>query len=523
MPRGASSSRGSRGQGRGQRGKRAAPEDDTVYETESTAPSTARDTVAKDTQHDFWKRFKTDRQDVQSATGSTVETINESRTDGDHDEDEIMDDPFFPPGQPSPALSPAVETDVEKPPVVAAPARSKVAEDHFAQPAPMESAGATEYLGEYMENAGRNFPRVTEQNLKDMELTYKLQRDKLASEVEVLAGVLLVGHDKMRHDSFKDALTKGSVDPRTSLGVWFRDALAKKPVNEKEAYGHMNRSEAAAFRLKWAKAEYDKFMDEKVHMRSWTRIDITKGHYRSVSQLVIDDGGWQDEDCIEGVQKLIEKALAMGDPWIRIHPQTGRMLFLKLSFEFAEEFAESWSSFRKQFTSGTTAAGAKAGIEQTSGIAGTADAVEDGTGTADADPKAKGKAKAKSQLKAKPKSQAPDKDKKFEELWGKSVAARKFYLSTMATGVEIDQVISEDESWDWARNAQNQGKLKSLAADVRNSMSVFQKAFLSEEPSAIRKRFNKDVISVELCDLLLKKQVNLLADWVKLLQKRKVG
>ena len=198
--------------------------------------------------------------------------------------------------------------------------------------------------------------------------------------------------------------------------------------------------------------------------------------------------------------------------------QTGRTLFLKLSFEFAEEFSESWSTFRKQFTSGTLTQGVKK-----------ADALEGGAkdkeGKADAvtDDATLKKKEGKTTPKAKGKGQAPDKDKKFDELWAKSVAARKFYLSTMATSVEIDQVISEDVAWDWARNEQNQGKLKSLSADVRNSMSVFQKAFLSEEPSAIRKRYNKDVISVELGDLLQKKAVNALADCVKLLQKRKIG
>ena len=93
--------------------------------------------------------------------------------------------------------------------------------------------------------------------------------------------------------------------------------------------------------------------------------------------------------------------------------------------------------------------------------------------------------------RAKNKGQPIDKDKTFEELWAKSVAARKFYLSTMATAVEIDSVISEDVQWEWARNDQNQGKLKYLVAEVRNSMSAFQKAFLSEEPSAIRKRYKK--------------------------------
>ena len=134
-------------------------------------------------------------------------------------------------------------------------------------------------------------------------------------------------------------------------------------------------------------------------------------------------------------------------------------------------------------------------------------------------PNAKGNPRPKPKNTGKP----VDKDKTFEELWAKSVAARKFYLSTMATAVEIDSVISEDVQWEWARNGQNQGKLKHLAADAPNSTSVYQKAFLAEEPSAIRKRYRKHAISVELSDSPQKNAVNQLAELVKLLEKWKVG
>ena len=79
---------------------------------------------------------------------------------------------------------------------------------------------------------------------------------------------------------------------------------------------------------------------------------------------MIDDGGWDDEHAVSGAQKLIEKAIAMGDPWIRIHPQTGRTLFLKLHFEFEELFEESWASFRKEVNDGNLAiAGSAAGVQ----------------------------------------------------------------------------------------------------------------------------------------------------------------
>ena len=73
---------------------------------------------------------------------------------------------------------------------------------------------------------------LTEQNLKTMEMQYNKERLKLAKQVDAATSELLNGRDRMRHDTFKDALAKGAVDPRTSLGVWFRDALAQSPFEK---------------------------------------------------------------------------------------------------------------------------------------------------------------------------------------------------------------------------------------------------------------------------------------------------
>ena len=46
------------------------------------------------------------------------------------------------------------------------------------------------------------------------------------------------------------------------------------------------------------------------------------GKYLSSSQLILDDGGFNDPEAVEGAMRLMKKAYSMGDPWVRQHPQT---------------------------------------------------------------------------------------------------------------------------------------------------------------------------------------------------------
>ena len=98
--------------------------------------------------------------------------------------------------------------------------------------------------------------------------------------------------------------------------VYVRNFAWQANAEEAKKYAALKRQEASDFRVQWVKQEYTKFKEERVFKKSWRRIDATKGKYMSVSQLVADDGGWSDPEAVLGSQRLIEKAVAMGDPWI---------------------------------------------------------------------------------------------------------------------------------------------------------------------------------------------------------------
>ena len=184
----------------------------------------------------------------------------------------------------------------------------------------MESHGDLAHLKTYCDNIGTgfNFQALTEDNLKRMEDEFKSRSNELEQKVDSIAGLTMSVADRARLSSLEKAVADGKVDPRSSMGVIFRAALK----NSKDApiYAGLNRDEASKFRIDWAQKSLKKFREEKIHKKSWKRVDLTKGDYLSASQLVISDGGWSDPEAVKGAQRLIEKAVAMGTPWVKEHP-----------------------------------------------------------------------------------------------------------------------------------------------------------------------------------------------------------
>ena len=66
--------------------------------------------------------------------------------------------------------------------------------------------------------------------------------------------------------------------------------------------------------------------------------------------MLANEGGWDDDKAIQGCLRLVSQCLAMGGTWCMKHPQTRRMMFLELSFEWAEDMGTSWATFKKLAT-----------------------------------------------------------------------------------------------------------------------------------------------------------------------------
>lgn len=73
------------------------------------------------------------------------------------------------------------------------------------------------------------------------------------------------------------------------------------------------------------------------------------------------------------------------------------------------------------------------------------------------------------------------------------------YLSTVTAARElIDMVASEDESWQWAANEQNIGKLTKLLAKLEQSLSKFGKDFLVTSAKDLKTRMKESALQVGL-------------------------
>jgi len=66
--------------------------------------------------------------------------------------------------------------------------------------------------------------------------------------------------------------------------------------------------------------------------------------------LLANEGGWDDEKAVQGSLRLAAQCVTMGGNWCMKHPQTRRMLFLELNFQWCEQMSTSWTTFKKLAT-----------------------------------------------------------------------------------------------------------------------------------------------------------------------------
>ena len=156
--------------------------------------------------------------------------------------------------------------------------------------------------------------------------------------------------DKQVAENLASLIKNGGFDARSYMGNKFREEM-KDGSERSNAYLSMSArsQEAKDFRMDWLKRQYDTAVNKKRFTKSWTRVDKTKGQYRTFGALVVDLGGWKYEPAVKGASVAVSKCIAMGEPWIRRHPQTDMMEYLVLKMEWEETYEKCWSEFREEF------------------------------------------------------------------------------------------------------------------------------------------------------------------------------
>ena len=80
-------------------------------------------------------------------------------------------------------------------------------------------------------------------------------------------------------------------------------------------YKAASRKGKEKIRMRWAQGRWEAEQGSRQKSESWTRVDTSKGAYRSFGWLWREEGGTQT--AYEDVCKFTKKCVAMGPPWVK--------------------------------------------------------------------------------------------------------------------------------------------------------------------------------------------------------------
>jgi hypothetical protein len=268
-------------------------------------------------------------------------------------------------------------------------------------------------------------------------------------------------------------------------------------------------AEGKTFRMDWAKKLESEIMEKKTQTKRWSRIDTTAWNYRPFGKLVVDFGGWEDPEAIRGAITGSLQCLTMGDPFVKIHPQTKMVLFAIAEIGWAEVFEQSWDQTMPYYKKDTPTPAIENGATGTTTLA-IADLGSSLPTRADKSTEAqKGKEKEKARVdkemldKEKADKCSREKDdpkKKFSMLVRDGIRVKVKLTSATLRAVEIEQEINRDGKFQWARNNDKGDRLiKTSVENVRSHLNDWHRDFLvTSEFATIKKKYSVDLITVEL-------------------------
>lgn len=330
---------------------------------------------------------------------------------------------------------------------------------------------------------------LTAENVQRFEKMCQEQAQKAAPMLEQMSE--MSKKDKKKHDAFEACINSGELDPRSALGQELSKLWKDKDSEVGKRYHKLNRAQAAEFRIELAKTQFKLFKQEKVHLRSWQRIDTTKGEYRPLGWIVIEEGGWDDPEAVAGTKCLVNRCMWMGSPWWMINPQTGRVNYLYLKFQFKEEFTKAWKSYTIEYEEAKNKA-----TTTTTPVPETPR--EDSTVQQQTPPG----------LKKSPKPPTTDnvtltagKGNETSKLWAESSKLKAKTLAAKAGAEQVLVEIEQNPAWSWAANNQNENSLRAALKALNDAHSEFHKEFLTTTSlnlKGMKRKYNRETCNREL-------------------------
>ena len=225
---------------------------------------------------------------------------------------------------------------------------------------------------------------------------------------------------------------------------------------------------------------------------------------------------------------LAHHCAMMGEPWIKYNFQKQKMMYLELSWEFAEEMKEAWSSFERYKNEDGEPQRRK--IDDRVGEAKRRKLDDGREDTADenklqAVDRKRDDEKKSSEFEEKKKGDAEKKiDGPMNDALKAATKYKTTYLKCTTESTLILAQIAEDETWSWANNDQNKGKLLMLQNKVNKNHGILQRQFLTEEIGKLKTKVSREELLVSLKNLATSdgKQQNLLelASFLKTIKQR---
>ena len=110
----------------------------------------------------------------------------------------------------------------------------------------------------------------------------------------------------------------------------------------KEYKAAQTRSEKAAFKQDWAKAQFERITVRREKSQSFQRVDIKHGVYRPFGALYQRQGGKDDPLAWQAAKNIADACVKMGPPWTRYNEMSKRTEFLDMEYSHRSEFSKAW-------------------------------------------------------------------------------------------------------------------------------------------------------------------------------------
>ena len=286
--------------------------------------------------------------------------------------------------------------------------------------------------------------------------------------------------------TLKAAVDVGHIDPRSPTVQLMDRSLSEE---DKKAYRCMSNAAKSEFRMRWAQQKFAALtVTSKQKSEEWRRIDTTHGEYMSASKVFREEGGTTAD--IEPTQRLLKKAAAMGEPFIKWNSFTERYDILYLKNSFKEEFHRCWGIFEKEVESKQSVQDEAAGSKLSKSDRGVASATTPTGGKA----KRQAPPRADEQDNKKAKDDTPN----SKLVIAAALKTKRLYSTVTSAANNLLVDIKSNDAWEWAQSEKQLHGLTAAQAAVSAVMDSFAMQFVSRDLQQLKRTMSSDVLQQHL-------------------------